>query len=111
MTSLQSTSHGSSLEEEKAKKEDGPSSSHISVHPETIQTKKNPATVTSTRQHVQRNSSVSCSFPWAVVASHKASSQQLRNVSCVRVQQGSPPRSDAHDAEATGLPQETSDLK
>ena len=34
-----------------------------------------------------------------------------RNVYCVRIEQGLPPRSDAHDAEAIDLPQETSDPK
>ena len=32
-------------------------------------------------------------------------------MSCMRIEQSSPPGSNAHDAEAVGLPQETSDLK
>ena len=43
MMSFQSSSQDLSLEEEKAKKEGKPSSSHLSTHPGAIQTKKNRA--------------------------------------------------------------------
>ena len=42
---------------------------------------------------------------------HKANFSLPRNVFCVRIEQGLPPRSDAHDAEAIELPQKTSDPK
>ena len=41
LMSLQSSNQDSSLEDEKAKKEDGPSSSHLSTRSGTIQMKKN----------------------------------------------------------------------
>ena len=44
MMSLQSFGKDSSLEEKKAKRDDKPSSSHLSTRSKTIQTKKNPAT-------------------------------------------------------------------
>ena len=43
--SLQSSNQDSSLEDEKAKREDRPSSSHLSRFLKKIQMKKNPATI------------------------------------------------------------------
>ena len=50
MMSLQSFGKDSSLEENKAKRDDKPSSSHLSTRSETIQTKKNPATTCWSRE-------------------------------------------------------------
>ena len=50
MMSLQSSNQDLALEDEKAKKKDGPSSSHFSTHSGTSQTKKNPATISRSRK-------------------------------------------------------------
>ena len=74
-------------------------------------------TGTSTRQLVRVNPHSSYRFCFlstlqGVCGITTTNSSRLTNVSCVRIQQSSPPRSDVHDAaEATELPQETSDLK
>ena len=48
--SLQSSNQDSSLEDEKAKKEDRPSSSHLTTRSGTMQTKKNPAMMYQNRE-------------------------------------------------------------